>query len=473
MRIVISMIAVLAVGCATSQDRQFRSGSGDRLTVATSLEKLRDPAEQRRVSEAAIEKHPNFTLGFIEFSDEGLAWSRMQRTAVLDMVESETTTHGGAVIVTFVHGWKHNATACDGNVACIRRVLHSLAEAEKRAGSNRAIIGVYLGWRGLSYCREPSKTLSIWTRKRIGERLGQSQGREVIREILTIYSSYKKGDYPNTRLVVAGHSLGAGVVYSALGPLYRQVLHDTLNERTGGTLQVIDSFNELLFPDLVVLANPAFEAELYKRIPADLKVIEAERLHFAASQLPLLLAVSSEGDDATRLVFPWAQNLKFLVTPYEWVRGWSYFRRHGITMANYRPFVTDRAEAVKPLERNLMRAEDTSPNPPTATATNCFTGDWAALTGAGCDCAELHRYESLLQSAAAGCSESTDANGNVVRTCGNVRLTHTRPNLDPRNPFLVVTADESVIGSHNDIYNPTFVSFLIGVITDVDRAKRR
>src|SRR5439155_472491 len=108
----------LLSSCATSQNRQFRTGTADHMAAQTSLEKLRDPAEQRRVSEATLEYHPNFTLGFIEFSDEGLAWQRAQRAAVLKMIQTETTTHSGAIIVTFVHGWKHNATVCDDNVAC-------------------------------------------------------------------------------------------------------------------------------------------------------------------------------------------------------------------------------------------------------------------------------------------------------------------------------------------------------------------
>jgi hypothetical protein len=468
------LLVPLLVSCATSQNRQFRTGTADHMTVETSLEKLRDPAEQRRVSEATIEHHPNFTLGFIEFSDEGLAWHRTQRTAVLDMMKAETKAHHGAIIVTFVPGWKHNATVCDDNVACIRRVLHSLALAEEKQGSKRAIIGVYLGWRGLSYCTEPAKTLSIWTRKRIGERLGQSQGREVVREILRIYGTFKRGDYPNTRLVIAGHSLGAGVVYSALGPLYRQALHDALNSRHENTLEKIDGFSDLIFPDLVILANPAFEADLYKRTPADLAIIEAERLHFAPQQLPLVLTVSSETDQATRTIFSLAQSLKLLFTPYEWIRGWTYYRMNAATVANYGPFITDRARAIKPLERKSMKLEKTEVAPARGQSTNCFTGDWSALTGSQCDCAELREYESfLLENSATGCTWSTNALGNAVRICGNVEIEHIKPNLDARNPFMVMSADKSVINGHNDIYNPTFVSFLIAFIGDVDRAGGR
>ena len=59
-------------------------------------------------------------------------------------------------------------------------------------------------------------------------------------------------------------------------------------------------------------------------------------------------------------------------------------------------------------------------------------------------------------------------------TCGNVRLIHEarRKNLDKHNPFLVVSADRTVINGHNDIYNPTFVSFLIALMGDIEAAQR-
>src|SRR6185369_7857674 len=186
--IALLLLSGLTMRCALSRNSQLRPGVGDRVSVTTSVLKLQDPAEQLRVAPASIEHHPSFTLGIVEFNDEGLAWNRNQRTAVLTMLRQKGAQNG-ALIVMFVHGWKHNATVCDDNVACFRRVLAGLAEAEARnpRPAKRAIIGIYFGWRGLSYCREPARTVSLWSRKRVGEKLGESQGREFLREILRAY----------------------------------------------------------------------------------------------------------------------------------------------------------------------------------------------------------------------------------------------------------------------------------------------
>ena len=60
-----------------------------------------------------------------------------------------------------------------------------------------------------------------------------------------------------------------------------------------------------------------------------------------------------------------------------------------------------------------------------------------------------------------------------VRTCGDVQMTHLRPKLDYRNPFIVAAAAKEVIGGHNDIYNERFVTFISALINEVDTELRR
>jgi hypothetical protein len=476
-KILVPLAALLSFGCAITDIVQFRAGTGEDIAKKTCIEALREPEEQRAVSKAAIEKHPDFTLGIIEFTDEGLAWSSTQRQAVLDLLRSNEVTSTGAIIVVFVHGWKHNASICDDNIACFRRVLAGLAKVEEHSlqGPHRKIIGIYLGWRGLQYCSEPLRTLSIWSRKRVGERLGQSQGREVIREILRAYADLvaNEGTAYRTRLIVAGHSLGAGVVYSAFGPLMRQALSDAIANRTGTTLGVIKTAGDIPLPDLVVLANPAFEAELYKKTNLDLMKMEQERLHFAPDQLPLLLTVSSERDWATRRIFPPAQFIRYALSPFEWSRGIHFLRHSLVGVGNFDPFVTDRLDSVKPSDKpsgrkqkhsGLNKEQQQSP-------TSCFTGDWAALIGPGCKCAEVDDAAGepyLGNDMVPPCKEEQFEQGHAVKTCAEVRMTHLRPNLDANNPFIVATSYGTIIKDHNDIYNREFIRFLISFISTVD-----
>jgi hypothetical protein len=52
-------------------------------------------------------------------------------------------------------------------------------------------------------------------------------------------------------------------------------------------------------------------------------------------------------------------------------------------------------------------------------------------------------------------------------------MTHLRPKLDYRNPFIVAAAAKEVIGGHNDIYNERFVTFISALINEVDTELRR
>ena len=65
--------------------------------------------------------------------------------------KSSATQH--AIIVTFVHGWKHNADYCDNNMCCFRDMLRQISKLDEHYSINeprRRVVGVYLGWRGLS-----------------------------------------------------------------------------------------------------------------------------------------------------------------------------------------------------------------------------------------------------------------------------------------------------------------------------------
>ena len=69
-------------------------------------------------------------------------------------VELHYVERGIGVPVVFVHGWKNDCAACNGNLACFRETLallsaaeHDLTPANERP---RDIVGVYVSWRGRS-----------------------------------------------------------------------------------------------------------------------------------------------------------------------------------------------------------------------------------------------------------------------------------------------------------------------------------
>ena len=109
----------LFVGCVS--EKEYRTQS--------------QPAEYNpkaaKDSHAIIEVAPLYTVGFVEFDDQGWIYGsedksrQRQIDTVLDRFSAEGETNG-LLMVTFVHGWKHNADGNDGNVLMFHHVLKEL-----------------------------------------------------------------------------------------------------------------------------------------------------------------------------------------------------------------------------------------------------------------------------------------------------------------------------------------------------------
>jgi len=161
--------------------------------------------------------------------------------AVTNLVASEDAAHG-VIIVAFAHGWKHNAAWDDGNVQAFRTVLSELQALEitnstRLAIPPRKVIGVYLGWRGLSQTWAGLKELTFWERKRTAHAVGQGAVSEALVELEEIRKrsriQHKEEESRNMRqptmLIVVGHSFGGAVVYSAIAPLLQEHLIDVID----------------------------------------------------------------------------------------------------------------------------------------------------------------------------------------------------------------------------------------------------
>src|ERR1700693_5193044 len=65
----------------------------------------------------SIEDHKDYLLGVVEFDDQGWFRDREQQERLFNKLE-EIGQQQDMIIVTFVHGWKHNADFCDSNMCC-------------------------------------------------------------------------------------------------------------------------------------------------------------------------------------------------------------------------------------------------------------------------------------------------------------------------------------------------------------------
>jgi len=244
----------------------------------------------------------DYMLAFIELDDQGQLWQRKQMDKVLTKVATDLIEQD-ALVVVFVHGWKHSAKVGDDNIQSFRKSLMRLSAMESAISNSmgmqpRKVTGIYLGWRGGSVSWPVLKNLTFWERKETAHKVGYGATTEVLGRLELLRNTKhaidrKEGKESGTRLAVVGHSFGGAVVYSALS----EILEYGFVHTEGPQGFVSDTIG---FADLVVLINPAFEAMRY----ANLSDMATERGHYFPGQLPVLAILTSESDGATKYAFP-------------------------------------------------------------------------------------------------------------------------------------------------------------------------
>lgn len=411
-----------------------------------------DEAIQAEVETHCVELHDDFDMGFVEFDDQGDFWSREQLAALqLTLGESaERPDTDGLLIVTFVHGWKHNAQVCDENVSCMREILVAVANAERlRALRNyqvggsdipRRVVGVYVGWRGLSITTPVIKELSFYARKSTAHRVGAG---EVI-ELITTLEAHRdqlndRSELVNkSRLVTIGHSFGAAVTYTAIS----KIMHARLS---AASLDDVGETTVKAFGDLVVLVNPAFEASLYSGIHN----IASERESYAEGQKPVLAVVSSETDTATGKAFPAG---RFFSTLFQKTSSKEQKKALRTSLGNYEPYRTHEATIADQTGRGFDFFNDIIEIEP-----------GAARGAADCKCSYVD-VESLSRSDLRLLADTSEddlfPSSPGEEQYGPVVLRSTGNGGSAQNPFYVIGATDEIVTQHNGIYNQVFIDFL-------------
>jgi len=388
---------------------------------------------------------PGYTLGFIELDDQGQLWDRGQMKAVLGSVDAQTS-HGtnDYLMVVFVHGWKHNAGfdgngVEDDNVAHFREALIQLSAVEIELGRKigkpaRTVIGVYVGWRGASITTAGIDNLTFWDRKNTAHMVGHGQVTEVLQR-LEMLRQQRIAHNPDTRsrLIVVGHSFGGAVVFSALEQILesRFALSAGTPEQPAGPVQG--------FGNLVVLINPAFEAQLY----APLADMAAEMRTYTPSQLPVLAILTSEADWATGIAFPIGR----------WFSTWFEKQR---VMDRDNP-ITGSREHIDERRADVDAVGHFEPY-----RTHTLTAVPRTSTVAASANTPQAASQKVRTAAAAAGSWEDDRGGGSIDFPGSV-LQRTA-NSAPRNPYLVVKVDKRLIADHNDIWGSDIREFITHLI---------
>ena len=370
---------------------------------------------------------PGFLLTLVELDDQGQLFDRGQLDAVLAHI-GHVSARQDFLAVVFVHGWKHNAQEGDDNLDHFRQVLARLAATEQALSAAqgvaaRKVIGLFLGWRGLSVSAPLAVELTFWDRKNTAQKVGHGGVTEVLSRLEAIRRARTAGQ-DRSRLVIVGHSFGGAVVYTALGQILEARFLAAGAAGAGPDAQG--------FGDLVVLVNPAFEALLY----ASLSDASTARTAYARSQLPVLAILTSAKDTATGWWFPAGR----------WFSTW--FEQHR-NQQRFNP-VTGRREPVSERAADIRAVGHFDPY-----RTHELR---AAADTSAAQVEERTPAQRVHSVMGAGAGWEDDAPGSRIEFPGSVLERTTRS--AGRNPYLNIRVDGALIPSHDAIWDPRVESFL-------------
>jgi pimeloyl-ACP methyl ester carboxylesterase len=241
-----------------------------------------------------------YELAIVEFDDQGRCYDRGQMDAVAQRLEAlapydPPQAGEDVILVVFVHGWQHNARSDDDNLSAFRVLLNETVDYERSAtapgAKPRPVLGVFVGWRGLSDygLGDAVADATFWGRQAAGQRVAVGSVRELFGR-LRHYRNRQQKRGGNPLLVIVGHSFGGMIVFSALAQSLIQAASAPVGRVTPE------------FADLVLLVNPAIEGARY--IPIyDLVTSPAFKAR-TTKQLPVFICAQAENDLPIGMVFP-------------------------------------------------------------------------------------------------------------------------------------------------------------------------
>ncbi|HEY6931423.1 MAG TPA: hypothetical protein VJA66_17265 [Thermoanaerobaculia bacterium] len=448
MKSALAAVVILLLSACTANAPHRLTADGKALEAQVHPGDLATEEGRLRIETSALEVHDDFQLAFLEFDDQGNLFSRAPLELLIQTLRREAARPDSPriLLLLFAHGWKNDARLCNRNVCCFRSLLSRLSadvktvmERSKGTVGSIRTIGIFVGWRGLSATIPPFKELSFYARKRAAQSIGQGELVELLEFLDGFQKNLNERDPRRCRLVILGHSFGGAMVYSAVANVLKSRIVDArVKSVLAGREEPIEGFG-----DLVVLANPAFEASLYQPI----QELMSDFPSFSPRQRPVLVVLSSETDSDTRVFFKLGRSLSTL---FQKTGPRSSHTMLVTTVGNYDPFVTHRATL------NEMARRD---QPASIRAT---------ISGCQCDLSmpplsdeSLNRILEIFQAEGGAVAPPPPTLCPGFERMGTVDLTCmvTRP---PGLPLWVVRASNDVISGHS--------GFFTRAVTDIIRS---
>lgn len=280
-----------------------------------------------------VNQDGGYYLHVIEFDDQGWPFPEKTREGVpppgptyridcaIRHLRSTVESKRPALTFVYVHGWHHTAANTDPDLEKFREMLH---EQYRRHGQERRVIGFYIGWNGESINIPMLRQTTFWGRKNAAHHVAEGSVREFFARLRALREHWnrpknakiigmencqrsderqgvhQRGPECPIRTVMTGHSFGAWVLFASTSPYILETLASASDVPTDPEGKQTE--RERGIADLVVLINPAFEASRY-----DAVYHAARRYTSNRYELPLLVTITSDNDNATGTFFPLAR----------------------------------------------------------------------------------------------------------------------------------------------------------------------
>ena len=341
---IVSWLWICALcGCTSVSEIRTRHDSGgaiplidaDHPSNGCDSKGLTDPTRAY-----SIEDYKDFWAGYVEFDDVGWPYASKGQPSQMEVLQTRlkrelndpAMAETDFLIVAFVHGWHHNAHDNDCNVHEFRAMLKVANDRYAAAFGHplkhrRRIVGVYVGWRGESIDLAGLNVTTVVDRRNAAERVAKGNVRELfalIRKLQIGESQKEKGARPDRmRTVVIGHSFGGLIAFHGLSPAVlneltltkpgsgdegckptvsraSSILAKRSDPGSGAPELATERKNPPVFPDLLVLINPAFEATRFEALH---DLTRPEDGCSYREDVPKVVVVTADNDWATGPVF--------------------------------------------------------------------------------------------------------------------------------------------------------------------------
>ena len=388
--IAMALFLVLITGCVANRPYRTQVTPLPETPEATSTAAVPPPKTTYRNQRPGIvlrnDADIKYDLAYIEFDDMGEYWtigdltgrpnavndSQVERTVRLIQLRQQEKYP--LAVVTFVHGWKNNASPHDedkdGNLKSFKNIMKGLADLDP----GRHYIAVFVAWRGQVIPH--NLFTSYWNRRSAAMRVGGPSMTEALFRLMFVTKppiaptlenecgfkteetrtpaigrdpvtgkglaenaiagidknegaaplAVAKRSFARDRFVIVAHSFGARVMERALSQPLMSLLYERQSEASSCIVRWKENHLDETQPqisfqspaDLITMinsANDSFETkamiEGMTRMGLISCIDEKCSSAGASNAHPLIVAILSDGDWATKTVMPVAQRISY------------------------------------------------------------------------------------------------------------------------------------------------------------------